>query len=73
MSGAVTVAVITLFLAFVAGLRTGRAMVIAASVRRADKAHRRNRQVDEEPPYHPDDWPDGDGPAGPPRWPTQGS
>ena len=77
MSGAVTAGLITLALAFVAGLAAGIAFVIAASVRRAEKGYRRNRQVEESPFYRSDVRPDDEGPddEGPddlPRWPTHG-
>ena len=72
MSGVVAAAAITCFLAFVAGSSAGKAIVIAASVRQAEKVRWRNRQADGEPTYHPGGWPDDDEQAWPPRWPTPG-
>src|SRR6185312_483818 len=56
MSGVLTVAAITLSIAFVAGLAAGIAFVIAVSVRRAEKSARRNRGVEQEPPHPPEVW-----------------
>lgn len=72
MSGVVTVGLITLALAFVAGLAAGIAFVIAVSVRRAEKAYRRNRRMKQEPPQPPEIWLDDDEPDDPPRWPAHG-
>jgi len=71
MSGVVIVALITLALAFAAGLVAGIAFVIAVSVRRAEKLYRRSRRVERELPQRSEAWLDDDESDDAPRWPTR--
>lgn len=72
MSDAAAVMAIVLFLFFLTGVAAGVVVVIAASARRADQAYRRNRPIDDGPPYPFEGELDDDGPDRPPRWPTRG-